>query len=100
MRNKLFAGVITLLISVAGRFDGHAVVVLPPQKVTLTWEYPISSPDIVFNVYHTTDLAAGAKGWTFLTNVTAKSCTLPVLPGNHFFTVTASNRITRLESLR
>ncbi|HHY85022.1 MAG TPA: hypothetical protein GYA07_05740 [Verrucomicrobia bacterium] len=64
------------------------------------WEYPISSPDIVFNVYHTTNLALPKWKWTLVTNVSGRSCMLIVQPGQHFFTVTASNKATGLESIR
>jgi hypothetical protein len=73
---------------------------LPPQPrtITLTWNYPQMSPDIVFKIYSSTNLGTPVSKWPVYTNLTSTSCVIPVLPGNRFFAVTASNMATRTES--
>jgi hypothetical protein len=78
-----------------------ALATVPPPRstnLTLTWNYPQTSPDIVFTVYSTTNLATPLKKWPVYTNVTSTSCVVRIVPGNHYFTVTASNTIMRTES--
>jgi hypothetical protein len=53
---------------------------------------------LVFNVYQTTNLMVPMRQWTVATNVTTTSCSLPILPGAYFFTVSVSNTVTGLET--
>jgi hypothetical protein len=75
-----------------------AVIPPPPKTLTLRWNYPQISPDIVFNVYSSPNLSVPVKKWPVYTNVTTTSCVVRVAPGSQFFTVTASNKVSRLES--
>src|SRR4051812_35536009 len=97
MRNRLSVGVSVVVILLMAQILALAVI-LPPKTVTLTWQYPLSSPDIVFNVYHSTNAALPLKQWLLMTNVSARTCSLTMQPGDHFFVVAASNRLTRLQS--
>jgi hypothetical protein len=80
--------------------SARLAVVLPPQPktVTLKWNYPQLTPDIVFKVYSSTNLAMPLSKWPIYTNLTTTSCVVQVFPGNRFFTVSASNTTTRTES--
>ncbi|HLP76464.1 MAG TPA: hypothetical protein VK327_06035 [Candidatus Paceibacterota bacterium] len=99
MQKRLSVGLV-LLASLVGQFASFAVILPPPVKtVTLTWNYPVSDPEIVFNVYGTTNLALPLMQWPLLSTVTNLSCTLP-MQDRCFFTVTASNVVTGLESSR
>lgn len=99
MQKRLLVGSV-LLASLVGQFASFAVILPPPVKtVTLTWNYPQSDPDIVFNIYGTTNLTLPAMRWPLISTVTNMSCTLPMLDCC-FFTVTASNVVTGLESSR
>jgi hypothetical protein len=99
MLKQLTVGLIVVVVSMAARF-ASAVILPPGKRVTLSWNYSQISPEIVFNVYASTNLAAPARNWTLLTNVTALSCALPAVSPNQFFTVTASNTVTGRESGR
>jgi hypothetical protein len=84
-----------------GLLTSLAVFVPPPppgKTVTLIWDYPEISTNIVFNVYETTNLSLPMTRWKIVTNVRMLSCVLPVRNGAHFFAVTASNIATGLES--
>ena len=70
----------------------------PSTNLTLSWNYPQTSPDIVFTVYSSTNLATPLGKWPVYTNVATTSCVVRIAPGNHFFTVKASNVIARTES--
>jgi hypothetical protein len=97
---KLFtAGLIVVVVSMVTRF-ASAVILPPTKRVTLSWNYSQISPEIVFNVYASTNLAAPARNWTLLTNVTTLSCSLSAASPHQFFTVTASNTVTGRESGR
>lgn len=63
------------------------------KTVTLLWDYsPLSN--MTFNVYHSADPNAPLDRWQKLTNVVATNrLSLTVLPGEHYFIVTASNRL-------
>ena len=90
-----FAGYIlaTVLLTALGAF----AVILPPslQTVTVSWDYPAEQlgTDLTFKIYHTTDLSVPVTNWTVVANVmgTNLSTKLPLVPGAHFYTVTASN---------
>ena len=97
MRKLLSVGLVAVSVFLLGQFTGSAVI-LPPSTVTLIWDYPQPSADIVFNVYQSTNAAASLSKWKVATNVTVTTCTLPIQPGNCFYTVTASNKVTKLES--
>lgn len=76
-------------------FAALAVVPLPPRSLSLAWDYPASaqSTDLVFKLYHSSDLSVPQTNWLVLTNVagTNLAVTLSVIPGAHFFYLTASN---------
>lgn len=66
-----------------------------PRTLTLSWEYPPDS-NIIFNVWHRTNLQTGR--WQFLATTTNRDFKFsPDLPMD-FFTVTASNTESGLES--
>lgn len=68
---------------------------VPPRTVTLSWQHP-GGQGIVFNVWSRTNLATGQ--WQLSATVTNLSCTLPMRYDSEFFTVTASNVVTGMES--
>src|SRR5262245_5962019 len=73
---------------------------VPPQSKTLIlkWNYSQMSTDIVFKVYSTTNLASPVWKWPVYTNIATTSCVVQMLPGNHYFAVTASNTTLHTES--
>ena len=79
---------ILLLCAIAGLALGAV-----PTLITLAWDYTVSdiTPDMIFKIYHSTDVAA--TNWPLMTNVSppALSVQLTILPGAHFFYATASN---------
>lgn len=77
----------------------RAVILPPPAPtVTLAWQYAEPSTQIVFNVYGTTNLATPLEEWSLITNVSETSCSLPINNEACFYTVTASNVVSGLES--
>lgn len=77
----------------------RAVILPPPTRtVTLAWQYPEPNTQIVFNIYGTTNLAAPLSEWSLITNVMDMSCSLPINHETCFYTVTASNVVSGLES--
>lgn len=71
-------------------------------NVTLTADYDTNSisADLSFNLYHSTNIALPTGSWPVLTNVLYPACmvngtnvqiVLPILPGQHFYLLTASN---------
>jgi hypothetical protein len=48
---------------------------------------------LVFNVYQTTNLMTPIN-WTLVTNVTTTNCSMPIVNGPHYFTVSVSNTVT------
>jgi hypothetical protein len=65
-----------------------------PQPVTLAWDpYPAASTDMVFKLYHSVDLAIPLSAWQVMTGVAGSSTqvTVNIMPGPHFFFLTASN---------
>lgn len=70
-------------------------IVLPPKTVQIAWSYPANSetPDLVFKVYHSTDLGVPLSQWELLTNIpgSLRSATLPANEVREFFVMTASN---------
>ena len=67
----------------------------PSGKVTLAWDYPTNelTTNLVFKLYHSTNIVAPLGTWTVLTNVvgTNLSVSVVVTPGVNFFAMTASN---------
>jgi hypothetical protein len=100
MQKFLFGCCLAILVSLAGTFVVHAVIVPPSKTVTLTWNYSQPSSNIVFNVYGTTNLSVPCSKWGLLTNSAATSCVVPAPDDVHFYTVTASNVVTGMESPR
>jgi len=77
-------------------FGGAPAAVQPPVKtVRILWTYAVAmqTPDLVFKLYHSTNLAVAVKKWPLLTNVpgTLRSVTVPVNQRQEFFILTASN---------
>lgn len=72
------------------------VIPVPPKKtVTIGWSYPVhmETPDLVFKVYHSTDLRLPLREWVLLTNVPG-NCRSTIVNANQpqeFFLMTASN---------
>lgn len=98
MQNKVLAALMALFVTTAW-LPSHAVILPPPTKtITLMWDYPQLDPEIVFNVYSTTNIAAPVSQWSVVTNVKQLSCSLPLQDGNRFFTVSASNTVSGLET--
>ncbi|GEM_PF-3242296 len=100
MQRKFFVALTVLIASTAVWLSSHAVILPPPatKKITLSWDYPETDSQIVFNIYETTDLSVPMNQWNLVTNVTERSCTLSIQDGCHFFTVSASNTLSGLES--
>src|SRR6476646_3020510 len=98
LTKKFAFGVLMVPIFLVMHWVSFAAVIPPPKTLLLKWDYTQVSPDIVFNVYSTTNLGVPIKKWTRYTNVTTTSCVVQVQPGNRFFAVTASNTVSRLES--
>jgi len=72
--------------------------VAPPptaKKVQLSWQFPASlqTPDLIFKVYHSTNLGVPLRLWAVLTNVPGSSRTVDLLADKavDFYTLTASN---------
>lgn len=98
MQKRFLVGLI-LFAWLAGQFSSSAVILPPPsQKVTLSWEYPDANPDIVFNVYGTTNLTLPMTQWPLVVTTTQTSCSLPMQGESFFFVVAASNIVTGMES--
>lgn len=100
MQKKFFAGLITTVIAFTGLFHAQGVILPPPpsKTIALSWSYPEVNTQIVFNVYATTNLAVPIDKWTLITNVSSTSCVLPAQFNSQFFTVAASNTVTKLQS--
>jgi len=101
MRKRLTLGFLIVAISPVFHSASMAAVIPPPPKtLTLRWNYPQMSPDVVFNVYSSTSLGVPVKQWPAYTNVTTTSCVVRIVPGlgSRYFAVTASNKVSRLES--
>jgi hypothetical protein len=75
--------------------DPSAIINPPSKKVQLQWRFPASlqTPDMVFKVYRSTNLAIPLKQWALLTNLpaTVRMVELPADEARGFFTLTASN---------
>ncbi|MBC8097008.1 MAG: hypothetical protein H7Y43_14470 [Akkermansiaceae bacterium] len=98
MQKRMLVSLV-LLASLVVQFSSPAVILPPPiKKVTLTWEYPDGSPDIVFNVYGSSDLSLPLAEWPLITTVVETSCSIPMEGESFFFVVAASNIVTGLES--
>jgi hypothetical protein len=72
-----------------------AAVVPPPRTVQLVWSYPIAlqTPDLIFKLYHSTNLLLPMRQWKLVTNVpgTARNVRVPADKLMDFFALTASN---------
>jgi hypothetical protein len=99
MQKRFSVGLTVAIVTLVGLFSTLGVILPPSFKtVTLIWDYPQLDPQIVFNVYATTDLAEPISNWTLVTNVSTTSCVLPAQYDKQFFTVAASNTVTQLQS--
>lgn len=65
------------------------------DRISLFWEYPEEGDDTLsFNLWHSPTLPTLLSGgWAFRTNIpgTDRKIILPLEPGVHFFTLSASN---------
>lgn len=72
-----------------------AAVPTTPQLVILAWDYPTNElrAELSFKLYTSTNLAVPMTNWLVLTNVagTNLAAAVRIEPGEHFFTLTASN---------
>jgi hypothetical protein len=94
---KLFAQKIALVALLVGL----PVVAAQFTNVTIQCDYPLDELDtnLVFKVWHSTNLTIPMTNWTVLTNVSGLTATtnpftvvtLPITVGNHFYALTASN---------
>lgn len=98
MQKRLTVGLAVVFACIIARFSILAVILPPTKTVTLKWDYPYDMSGIVFNVYGTTNLGVPIEKWNLLTNVKELSCNIPMRTGMHFFTVAASNTVTKLQS--
>jgi hypothetical protein len=75
-----------------GEFSVDAI---PPKTVRLEWNYPIQlqTPDLVFNIYHSSHLKRSSSQWALLTNVPGdiRSVTVLADKSQDFYVLTASN---------
>ena len=111
MRNKILLGTVAVFLGGfftsqakplqsprgAEVFGPHPSIVGPPTKKTvrIVWTYAVSreTPDLVFKLYHSTNLATAYRKWPLLTNIpgTSRSVTVPITQAREFFILTASN---------
>jgi len=73
-----------------------AISALPPEKkIRLSWNFPLErqTPDLVFKVYHSTNLSIPLRLWAALTNIpgTLRSVEILADKSQEFYIVTASN---------
>ena len=68
--------------------------------LTADWDTNVTSADLVFKVYTSSDVASPLTNWTVLTNVSWPGCmtngtnivvNVPLTPGQHYYFMTASN---------
>lgn len=82
----------------AETFDGTSSptdAVTPPVKVILSWTFPtnLETPDLIFKVYHSTNLDLQLRQWSLLTNVPGAFRSVELLASSveDFYVLTASN---------
>jgi len=88
--------IIASIILIAGLLITGGYPSGPPSgRVNLVWDYPTNelSPDLVFRLFHSTNITVPMTNWVVLTNVpgTSTSVSVVITPGIHFFVMTASN---------
>lgn len=75
---------------------------LTPKNITLAWDYPTNelSTNLTFRLYGSTNIVQPMTNWILLVTIpgTNLSTVLSVVPGEHFYALTASNVFWRLES--
>src|SRR5262245_38834326 len=73
-------------------FRGKRPKQLQARTIRILWSYAVSrqTPDLVFKVYHSTDLGVAMENWPLLTNVpgSVRSVTLPASQPREFFILT------------
>ena len=97
MRNVLYLILITAIFvgckKVRIKEEAGAPLPPAPRTIVLSWDYPAEelTPDISFNVYHSSDISIPIRNWQVITNVPAPdlSVSLTVKSGAHFFAITA-----------
>jgi hypothetical protein len=61
-------------------------------RVRLLFYYPPEQlTNVTFNVYHSINIAVPLTNWSILTNISQTQVDLDVIPGEHFFYITATN---------
>ena len=70
-------------------------IVAPGKTFRIAWDYPVTreTPDLVFNVYSTSDLSVPMRQWALRTTVPGSARSVQVLADNpqSYFVLTASN---------
>jgi len=83
------------LLTVLGLVALVAIAAPPSGKVTLVWDYPTNemTTNLWFNLYHSTNITVPLANWPLMTNIvgTTNLVKIQVVPGEHYFYVTASN---------
>lgn len=68
---------------------------LPRKKIRLEWDYPVQfqTSDLIFKVYHSTNLSQPLRLWPLLTNIPGDWRAVEVFAEHprEFFVLTASN---------
>lgn len=77
-------------------YGTQAIIGVPSSKtVRIGWSYPVNfeTPDLVFKVYHSTNLSMPVREWALLTNIPGyiRSATIRAAQDQEFFVMTASN---------
>lgn len=79
----------------ANTLTARAAAVAVVRSVTLSWSFPqsLETPDLIFKLYHSTDLAVPLAQWPLYLTVpgTNRSVAVPAVEAKEFFTLTVSN---------
>lgn len=99
MQKRLTALIAIPLVALAAWLGTQKGIAQDPfPSVTLMWDYPELTPEIVFNVYQSTSLQVPMENWELVHTTAETKCVIPATAGAQFFTVTASNIVTGVES--
>lgn len=78
-----------------------AAVTVTAVPLTISWDYPVAelSTDLVFRVYHATNIVVVPVDWSLATSVTGVTMTtMSVIPGSHYFAVRTYSQFWGIES--
>lgn len=79
----------------AEQYGSAAMIAVPSKKVRIGWSFPVAfeTSDLVFKVYHSTDLRVPVNQWPLWTNIPGSNRFAEVSADQvqEFFVVTASN---------